>query len=165
MEYSNIRIYLWQVAPMPNDPLYSKLKVEHDLQIAIDQSDTSEFIQLLENSKSTSFICTVLPSGQPHSCDNPKEIWGLSTSNFARLDIEIVDQERRYGSVEKLGDVVSLSLTPSQLQDLILTMKGAISAPVFFEYEHYLLLEDKNDNMIKLNFWGWCQNGQIEYAN
>lgn len=160
-----MRIYLWQVAPMPSDPLYGKLRVEHDLQLAIDQSNTLEFIQLLETDKDASFTCTVLPHGQPHSCDNPKEVWGLSTSNFTRLDIEIKDTGKEYGSVEKSGEVITLSLSPSQLRDLLATIRDAASSPVFFEYEYYLLLEDKSGNLIKLNVWGWCQNGQIEYAN
>lgn len=150
---------------MPDDPLYSKMKVEHDFQIAIDQNDTAKFIGMLESSENASFTCSVLPPGQPHSCDNLNEIWGNPSSIFAKLNFEMDHAESQHGIIKKKGEIITLRLTANQVQNLVVIIKEAASTPVFFEYEHYLLLEDENGDMRKLNVWGWCQNGQIEYAN
>lgn len=150
---------------MPDDPLYSKMKVEHDFQIAIDQNDTSKFIELLESSEKASFTCAVLPPGQPHSCDNLNEIWGHPSSIFAKLNFEMGYTESQHGTIKKKEETITLRLTADQVQNLVVIVKEAASTPVFFEYEHYLLLEDENGEMRKLNVWGWCQNGHIEYAN
>lgn len=150
---------------MPNDPLYSKMKVEHDIQIAIDQNDASEFVKLIKSTQRVSFICSPLPPRQPHSCDNPEEIWGHPTCIFTKLNIETNPTNKEYGIVENLGEAITLSLSSFQVKNLATTIKSAISTPVFFEYEHYLLLTDEIGELIKLNVWGWCQNRQIEYAN
>jgi len=165
MESNRLNMYLWQVDSMPNDPLYRKMKIEYDYQLAVDRDDFSKFASLLEDSEDTSFVCLLLPPGQPHSCDDRNEVWGKPTKIFTRLVIKKELDDRDYGVVDRVDEVVTLHLDQKHIQSFVKVMRNANEARVFYEYEHFVLLENSRRDIVRLNFWGWCQNGQIEYAN
>lgn len=165
MEFS---IYIWQVEPMPSDPLYHKLRVESDFQVAIDRSQVDFFIEKIQRVNeeiSLRVQCLQLPKGQPHSCDNPKETWGIPRKNYKSLLVTNNDSNSSKSWVETNGSELVLNLQKNDLRNLVETINKAKTARVFFEYNYFIEVPSKDDNLVKLNFWGWCENGNIEYAN
>jgi hypothetical protein len=170
MEYYNEnRIYLWQVEKMPDDPLYSKMNIQEDYQFAIDQKDIERFVadlEHLEESESITFVCYNLPIGQPHSCDNQDEIWGKPRTIIKYLTVERSSSNIGLGLVKSnTAQELILSFGQVVIKNFIDALNKASSASVFFEYEHFIELKNHNGKLNKFNIWGWCKDGQVEYAN
>lgn len=150
---------------MTNDPMYSKMEVENDFQVAIDQNHSAMLLKLLKEDIEVTFECSMLPLGQPHSCDNTNEVWGNPRLVINQLHFKKCRLEIKLGSIEVDNGVATLKMNIAQTDIFIKTLQKALSVPAFFEYEHFIEVRDRNNQLVKINIWGWCQNGQIEYAN
>jgi hypothetical protein len=166
MEFSKLNVYLWQVNPMPCDPLYSKMRVEEDYQLAIDKTHLTSFIAKIEGYKEDGIECIKLPKGQPHSCDDSSKTWGTPRVKFNKLIIKkaINDNNVPITRIKERGQL-EIEISSLQIEAFIKVIQDAASARVFFEYNHYIEVMDEEGVFRKINIWGWCQDGEIEFAN
>jgi hypothetical protein len=159
-------IFLWQVEPMSDDPLYSKLNVENDYQFAVDRKQVDAFVQNLSSlneGQIATFSCKLLASGQPHSCDNQDETWGIHSKSFTNLTIQKSIAAQSF--VRTREGHVFLDLNNYMLNAFIGNLLDASRTRVFFEYEYYITLHTNTGENSRIVFWGWCEKGKIEYAS
>jgi len=162
----SIKMYVWKVLPI-QDEYYSRLSVENDIQIAIENSQIDVFIESIMSIKQCGTLilnCSRLPKGCPHSCDSIKDVWGEPSELFENC-IFSSSLEYTKASVEIDSKSVHFRIPEKELDDFCRVVRNAAETRVYFDYEHFFyFLDSKLNREVKLHFWGWCFNGMIQFA-